>query len=201
MKKIIFFLTFISLLVYRNIAFSQDNILENEVFLFCTDSGENKQDLLIYLGTNNIANYNVGNAWVFTMFDLQHIEQYFATGLTYEGLKQRIDSSSYEEDTKSPGNRDYEKFTQYVYTKSAVQINLLYTPFESQSDISSFGEGEPIRSRITKIDRLTGDVSDYATPYILNCQPISESDFRSRYEYYKDMSMAIYNEQADKRLF
>ncbi len=201
MKKIISSLAFISLLVYGNTAFSQDNILENEVFLFCTDSGENKQDLLIYLGTNNIANYNVGNAWVFTMFDLQHIEQYFATGLTYEGLKQRIDSSSYEEDTKSPENRDYEKFTQYVYTKSAVQINLLYTPFESQSDISSFGEGEPIRSRITKIDRRTGDVSDYATPYILNCQSISESDFRSRYEYYKDMSMAIYNEQADKRLF
>lgn len=201
MKKIISSLAFISLLVYGNMAFSQDNILENEVFLFCTDSGENKKDLLIYLGTNNIANYNVGNAWVFTMFDLEHIEQYFATGLTYEGLKQRIDSSSYEEDTKSPENRDYEKFTQYVYTKSAVQINLLYTWLVSQSDISSFGEGEPIRSGTTKIDRSTGDISDFGGRSILNCQPISESDFRSRYEYYKDMSMAIYNEQADKRLF
>jgi hypothetical protein len=200
MKIIIFSLTFFYLLGYRNIAFSQSNILDSEVFLFCVDSGKQKKDLLIYLGTNNIKNYNVGNAWVFSMFDLKDIKKYFSTGRTYEGLKQRIDSSNFEEDTTSPINKEYKRFPEYVYTKSAVQINLLFA-YETQSVIYSFGKGESIQSRITRIDRKTGDVSDYATPYKLNCQPISEPDFRSRYENYKNMSMTLYNEHADKRLF
>ena len=55
MKNYIFALVFLALFSYKDVAFSQDNILSDEVFLYCLDSGERKENLLIYLGTNNIA--------------------------------------------------------------------------------------------------------------------------------------------------
>lgn len=183
-------------------ALPQDGgILSEEAFLYCLDRGQKKRDLLIYLGKNRIVaidgmDYGVGNAWV---FELLNIESAFSTGLTYQGIKRMFDNSNYEIETTSPKDFEYDRFPKYVYASSEFEVRLLFTWLSSPEDIREFSSGN-VRSSL-RINRLTGEVSDYATPYILSCQPVSQADFRSRYERYKEYAMEIYNKKAGERRF